>query len=104
MVVKDLLMQCMVDDIIKAVLKKEDENVNVDKAYMSYSSLITELKNRIPSISDYIILGIDWINFGEPMSDSVLYNINEIKNEFKINDKFEKISDVNVLSDSEIED
>ena len=29
MVVKDLLMQCMVDDIIKAVLKKEDENVNV---------------------------------------------------------------------------
>ena len=40
MVVKDLLMQCMVDDIIKAVLKKEDENVNVDKVYMSYSSLI----------------------------------------------------------------
>ena len=38
------------------------------------------------------------------MSDSVLYNINEIKNEFKINDKFEKISDVNVLSDSEIEE
>ena len=66
MVVKDLLMQCMVDDIIKAVLKKEDENVNVDKVYMSYSSLITELKNRIPNISDYVILGIDWINFGEP--------------------------------------
>ena len=104
MVVKDLLMQCMVDDIIKAVLKKEDENVNVDKVYMSYSSLITELKNHITNISDYVILGIDWINFGEPMPDGVLYNINEIKTEFKINDKFEKISDANVLSDSEIEE
>lgn len=104
MLVKDLLMQCLTDDIIKAVLKKEDENVNVDKVYMSYSSLITELKNRIPNISDYVILGIDWINFGEPMSDSVLYNINEIKTEFKINDKFEKISDANVLSDLEIEE
>ena len=51
---------------------------------------LTELKNRIPNISDYVILGIDWINFGEPMPDCVLYNINEIKTEFKINDKFEK--------------
>ena len=99
MVVKDLLMQCMVDDIIKAVLKKEDENVNVDKVYMSYSSLITELKNRIPNISDYVILGIDWINFGEPMPDGVLYNINEIKTEFKINDKFERTGYHAVKSD-----
>ena len=38
------------------------------------------------------------------MPDGVLYNINEIKTEFKINDKFEKISDANVLSDSEIEE
>lgn len=104
MVVKDLLMQCLTDDIIKVVWKKGYENANIDKVYNSYSPLITELKNRIPNISDYVILGIDWINFGEPMPDCVLYNINEIKTEFKINDKFEKISDVNILSDSEIEE
>ena len=75
MVVKDLLMQCLTDDIIKVVWKKGYENANIDKVYNSYSPLITELKNRIPNISDYVILGIDWINFGEPMPDCVLYNI-----------------------------
>lgn len=57
MVVKDLLMQCLTDDIIKVVWKKGYENANIDKVYNSYSPLITELKNRIPNISDYVILG-----------------------------------------------
>lgn len=102
MIVKDLLFLCSIDDVIEAVLKKEDEKANRDKVYTAYSALIEKLKNRTPNESNSIVLGIEYINFGEPTSDATLYKINEIKNNFKLNDKLENISDIDSLSDSEI--
>lgn len=102
MIVKDLLFLCSIEEIIEAVLEKEDANAKCDKVYDAYTSLITELKERTPNESNSIVLGINYTNLGEPMSDAALYDIDEIKNKFKLNDKLEGISDIGSLNDAEI--
>ena len=61
MIVKDLLFQCSVDDVVDEWVKKWYEDVNIEKLYDALDRLIAELKLRQPVDSNYVILGIERI-------------------------------------------
>jgi len=98
--VKDLLLECSTDEIIEAYIDMFDSEK--EQNYKTYYELVEMLKKRPAIESDYIVLGIDYTQFGEQYSTAVLFKISEIKQEFSISEKLDSISNVNLLSDEEV--
>ncbi len=101
-VVKDLLSICNKNDVIDAIIEKEEITGDVDLARSTYSYFIDSLKLRIPIKTNYVILGIELLQEGTKAIEGVLFNVDELKSEFREIPEYEAISNINDLSLEEI--
>ena len=93
MIVKDLLFQCSVDDIVDEWVKKWYEDVNIEKLYDALDRLIAELKLRQPVDSNYVILGIERVRDNKKFIYADMFEINEVINGLRTYSELEKLAD-----------
>lgn len=104
MIVKDLLSQCSIDDVVSEIMRisgvSEEKR---EKVYAVHDSVFGKLRMIEPVITEYVILGIPYLNDGSRTNDVCLFSKSEIKAEFTKSCVLDNIKSIEALTNEEIE-
>lgn len=104
MIVKDLLSQCSIEEVVSEIMCISGVSKGKWKrVYDLHAKFLDKLQRIEPILTEYVILGVSYLDGGSRIHDICLFSIPEIKEKFTKSSVLDNIKSLEALSNEEIE-